>query len=329
MAARPDRRRADVMASHWSLGALAVLGTLATAPLAGDAGPPDRSPMAVRPGAELPAVMTRHYRMSGHVRPLLAFWISRDDVGDGRLVWRKGPGGRVGWDFVLGTDPARAPRGLNRWGYIAEENSGSTGTLLAVMSRSPEDSLGEVRAGDDRTATRGEFQAIRASIDNGVCRAQISIVHTATVLTIHDVDALVEQASAGLENAALKTTALGPDVRPGFLAAVAELVDASVASRRGGATGGRAMPTTPIPYVFGERQFEVALTSERGIDEFKDGEARYRGVVQGKFEIVTLANGDRTRFELVYGVDGDLAGVPLQITYQPKWWLKVVLHLEN
>jgi len=317
------------MASHWDLGVRVVVWTLATVVLGGEVGPPGPPERASRPGDGLPVVMTRQYRMSGHIRPLLAFWISRDDVGDGRLAWRKGPDGRVGWDFVLGTDPSRAPRGLNRWGYIAEEARGRNGSLLAVMSRSPEETLGQARAGDDRTATRGEFQAIRARVESGVCRAQISIVGTPTVLTIHDVDALVEKVNTILTDATLKTTTLAPDVRPGFLAAVAELVDASVAARGKGTLGGRAMPTPPIPYVFGEKLFEVAITSERWIDEFKDGEARYRGVIQGKFEIVTLATGDRTHFELVYGVDGDLAGVPVQITYLPKWWLKVVLHLQN
>jgi hypothetical protein len=48
---------------------------------------------------------------------------------------------------------------------------------------------------------------------------------------------------------------------------------------------------------------------------------------RGQFEILTLATGARTRFEMTYGLTGELAGVPLDISWQPRWWLKVELHL--
>jgi len=308
------------------LGA-ALLVALAAAPRAADVPSAARAGSGL-PGEDLPVVMTHRYRMSGHIRPLLAFWISRDDVGDGRLVWRRGAGAQ-GWDFVLGTDPARAPRGLNRWGYIAEEEEGRSGQLLAVMSKSKEDTLGEVRAGDDREAVAGLFEAIRATVAPGESRARISNVATPTALTIHDVDALVERVRVGLEDATFKVTPIGPDVRPGFLAAVAELVDGSVAAWQRGRPPAPGRPGAPVPYVFGEKRCTVTLTSSRRLAEFNDGDRTWRNVVHGKFDILTLATGDHTRFELVYGLDGDLAGVPVQIVYSPKWWLKVVLHLQD
>ena len=36
-----------------------------------------------------------------------------------------------------------------------------------------------------------------------------------------------------------------------------------------------------------------------------------------------------TRFELVYGASGALAGIPILISYQPKWWLQVDLVLKS
>ncbi len=304
----------------------ALLVALTATPNAGDApapGPPGPS----GPG-EPPVVMTRHYRMSGHIRPLL-FWISRDDVGDGRIVWRQGSDGTKGWNFVLGTDPARAPRGLNRWGYIDEEEEGRSGQLLAVMSKSKEDTLGEVRAGDDREAVAGLFEAIRATVEGGESRAQISNVGTPTALTIHDVDALVERVRIGLEDATFKVTPIGPDVRPGFLGAVAELVDGSVAQWRSGRPPVSDGPGAVVRYVFGAKLCEIRLASQQRLKEFRDGDREYRDLVRARFDILTLATGDRTNFELVYGLDGDLAGVPVQIIYSPKWWLKVVLHLQN
>ena len=56
---------------------------------------------------------------------------------------------------------------------------------------------------------------------------------------------------------------------------------------------------------------------------------RHTGVraVDAEFEILTASTGARTRFEMVTGIDGGLAGVPLIVRWQPRWWLEVGLHL--
>ena len=63
------------------------------------------------------------YRMSAAIRPLL-FWIGDSDVGGARIVWRRGEDGRRGYEFLLGSDPIRAPRKINRWGFVREELRG-------------------------------------------------------------------------------------------------------------------------------------------------------------------------------------------------------------
>src|SRR5262245_5961432 len=57
-----------------------------------------------------------HYTMNARVRPLL-FWIGRDDVGDA-VVAKRQNGESVGYSLLIGSDPDRAPRRINRWGYI-------------------------------------------------------------------------------------------------------------------------------------------------------------------------------------------------------------------
>lgn len=309
----------------WGLLAAAALAVVR--PDVPAAAPPAPPPTDV-PGAALPLVKVHRYRMSGHIRPLL-FWISRDDVGDGRLAWRRGADGAAGWDFVLGTDPERAPRRLNRWGYIAEEANARQGSLFAMMSSEEEDSLGEVNDNADRGATGGgEFKAVRARVVGGVAEARVSRVRTPRVMTIGDVDELVAHAQVQLEKTDLTTLAFDADVRPGFLVAVAELVEANVkAYQARAATAGDR--TVPIPYAFGDKLYSLALTSARLQATFRDGDRRYTNVVRAKFEIRTRATGERTDFELVYGLEGELAGVPVVITFQPRWWLKVALHLDD
>ena len=305
-----------------------ALAAVAGVQLSADVSDGPRRPIDVS-GATLPVVRTHTYRMSGHIRPLFAFWISRDDVGSGRLVWRQGEDGTRGWDFVLGTDPARAPRRLNRWGYIAEEAGEGRGSVVAMMSSEEESSLREVNANADQGATGGgEFKAVRAQTAAGVVRARVKRIRTPRALTIGDVDTLVALADVDLRTAELKTIDLPPGTRPGFLAAVAELVDWSVTVHQQGDAAARR-PSVAVPYVFGDRLYDVTLTSTRRLDEYRDGDRRYTDMVRGKFEILTRATGDRTRFELVYGRTGELAGVPVLITFQPRWWLKVELHLDE
>jgi hypothetical protein len=244
-------------------------------------------------------------------------------------VWRQGADGAAGWDFVLGTDPDRAPRRLNRWGYITEEAKGRRGSLFAMMSSEEEDSIREVNASADAGETGGgEFKAVRAVVADGVAQARVSHVRTQRMMTIGDLDTLVAYAQAELERADLTTVKLQPGVHPGFLAAVADLVDTSVSAFQTGG-GDASAPSRVVPYVFGDKLYRVTLTSARRLAEFSDGDRRYADVVKSKFEIRTLATGDKTDFELVYGVKGDLAGVPVVITLQPRWWLKVALHLQD
>jgi hypothetical protein len=109
--------------------------------------------------------------------------------------------------------------------------------------------------------------------------------------------------------------------RSGFLVAVAELVESVV--------GGGEAPTArrPVSYVFGQRTYQLRVVDARatrlplGPDVV---EARHT-----RFEIHTLATGARTRFEMTVGTRDHLTGVPLMVAWQPRWWLKLELHLDE
>ncbi len=69
----------------------------------------------------LPVVAEHRYRIAAKIRPLVLFWIGKDNVGGARIRWRQGEDGLRGYDALIGSDPARAPRKINRWGFILEE----------------------------------------------------------------------------------------------------------------------------------------------------------------------------------------------------------------
>lgn len=264
------------------------------------------------------------YRMSGKVR-LLLFWVGRDGVGEGRLVRRRGANGTSGHDLLVGTDPRVAPRRLNRWGYIAETREGADGAVLALMSRSDEVSLDDVRERDGQGSA--QFRALAARVSGGTAVSCAPLLSVDGDPTIHDLRTLLAQVQEASSRAPTRRIAVPPGVRPGFLAAVADLVDASV----DGFARHRDEPRVPLPapvsYVYGVRLYDLRLQAHTRVAPpafaAVTGEA-----VRGRFEIRNRTTADVTRFELVYGIDGPLAGVPLLIVYQPRWWLKVELRLE-
>src|SRR3954454_11904557 len=140
-----------------------VLAVLAVAPVLGrgrevsSLGEPSAEAGALRP------VKIRRYVMSGKVRPLL-FWIGKDDIGVARIVWRRGESGNVGYEFLVGTDPAKAPRALNRWGYIAEDVEGAGGSLLALMTGRDENSYSDPESNTTPPTSGGEFREISSRV---------------------------------------------------------------------------------------------------------------------------------------------------------------------
>jgi len=282
-------------------------------------------PADALPGADIPTVKVHRYTMSGAIRPLL-FWISRDDVGLARIVWRRGETGARAYELLVGTDPGRAPRAINRWGFISEEALGPTGSLLAMMTGAYDTTLDEETASAEKPGSGGDFRAIRTRVHAGGQTWQVARIRTPTALTIHDVDAAIDEVRRGSSTGTQRQLPISPGVRPGFLIAVAELIDRAVeAAPDQGRT--RSVLSVRVPYVFGRDTFELQA---REIEQVK---VPYAGTtlpaVRTGFEIRTIATGARTRFEVTCGTRGEMAGVPLAIEWQPRWWLRVRLRLEQ
>src|ERR1700676_3614337 len=106
-----------------------------------------------------------HYSIRARIRPLLVFWISRSGVGEAVVTKRQGAG-EAAYTFLIGSDPNRAPRRINRWGYISEDIHGSEATLIGVMTKSDEDSTKQAEANIRKQAVGDRtFKIIRGTID--------------------------------------------------------------------------------------------------------------------------------------------------------------------
>jgi hypothetical protein len=272
------------------------------------------------PGSTLPVLRTHEYVMSGSVRPLL-FWMTRDDIGLARIIWRKGAGSARGYELIVGTDPARAPRRVNRWGLISEDVQDSGGSLLAIMTGSSDTSY-EKESAAASSGGGAEFNAIRSRAEDGIAKWALLNLRAPSNFTVHEAGKLLEYASRAPERQR-SLRRMPPESRPGFLVAVDDLLQQALA----------ASQETPVrvpgsvTYVFGANTYRLTLKRAERVDA---GEGdRHIPALRLSFEARTLTTGDTSRFELTTGTSGELTGVPLRIEWQPRWWLRVRLRLSE
>ena len=185
----PGRRAAFPLAA-WTLAIAAAVGVASDDPEslpAGEAADPAR---AAAP-ADLPVVRDARYKMSAGIRPLYVFWIRASNVGAGRIVWRQGIDGRRGYELLIGSDPRRAPRKINRWGWEREDAGPDGATLFGLMRKTDEESLDEAKE-DLRNEGSGGFvyKAIRSRVANGRVRAENTSWRVARDLSDHDLGEL-------------------------------------------------------------------------------------------------------------------------------------------
>lgn len=308
--------------------------TVTTADAAGD----DRAPAVPRRGGSLPIAAAHRYRMAAKIRPLLLFWIGRDSVGEAQVVWRRGQDGAVGFELLIGSDPARAPRRINRWGYIAEQVSGSQAHLLGVMKQSNEQSLDEAKAklAAEAHGDQFVFKAIQSAADASTASSRTTTIRVARDLTFRDVEALLNLVARDSTTGTVRHARLPSGTRPGFLVALTELIHRSVEahSRSARFDGAQGRPSaaggkSSLPYIFNGTLCDLTLLKSEFLREARVGARHYRDVVRARFEARNRATGTATEFELLCGTSGGLVEIPVHAVYQPRWWLQVELFLDQ
>jgi hypothetical protein len=266
------------------------------------------------------------YTLGGRVR-LLLFWVGRDDVGVGRFVRREEADGRT-IELMVGMEPDKAPRRANRWGFTREQLRGSEAEVVVAGTDYEADSLDDVQRRLQREVPIA-VGVLRAHITPGAAVVRTTALETDRQTTYRDIEAIVARATD--EGPTWRTRQIvRPDgVRPGFLMALADWIDRSVAAHQ--RTPSVTPPQDPgsIPYVYSARIYDMRLrrlTFER--------EARFKGrtfhdVLHGEFESRNRETGERSRFAVSYGTRGELAGVPVRIVLKPRWWLEAELLLDR
>jgi hypothetical protein len=280
--------------------------------------------LTIRLGAEGPArppgsndgMERHHYSITARVRPLVMFWITRRDIGDA-VTSRSVSPGEVRYSLLIGSDPNRTPLRINRWGYLEEQIRGADARLVGVMTESDEQSLEQAQANIRRQSGGSHtFTAINTHIDGEQAHSRVTSFSAPENYTFRQWPVVLglvtdRQPSSGTS----RVVALPPGARPGFLAALSDVIhDPSLAR---------------ILYAHYGRVYELRRTRVRTVSNLRIGEKTYGRAIAADFVIVNTHNGEETHFSLTYGTEGVFADVPLQAVFQPRWWMQIELTLDD
>lgn len=255
-----------------------------------------------------------HYSIAARVRPLLVFWIGRDGVGDAFVTRRLEPG-EATYALLIGSDPDRAPRGINRWGYIKEEIRGAEAQLVGLMTESEEDSIEEAEA-NLKTQAHGDhpFKVIRAAVHGEQAQSVVTSIGAPFDYNYRQLQTVLDLALRESGEGKARTIRMPPGTRPGFLAALADAM---------------GLPAGPIAYVYHGRIYELSQANARTIPDLRIAGTSYGRAIAADFIVTSMRDGEQTRFSMTYGAEGRFARIPLRVSFRPRWWMELNLTLDD
>jgi hypothetical protein len=287
------------------------------------------------------------YIMTARVR-LLFFWAGRDDVGGGyirRGVSSDDPSTEV-FQLVMGSDPAKAPRGINRWGAATEvvhhhpegSQGAGDGAFFGFMKISKGSSVSEMERELARDGQGGGFlfQAIINRSDAGGAVSKVVPFSNRQDFNLHQLDSAVPAvwerllADEGITHRASGVPSQDCIKESGFLSSVSSLIDAGMHSAK--------LPQKAC-YAYNGALYRMTLAKVRSIprrvvhlslnNREQSYERTYEHLLLIQFQNLNQTSKEKIEFEMLVGTEGALRGVPVQITYQPNWWFQVVLNLST
>ncbi len=283
-----------------------------------------------------------NYVMTCKLR-LLFFWTGKDDVGGGyvRIGETSGDDPQQMIQILFGSDPAKAPLSINRWGAGTEvlrgTGSGQSSAFFGFMKSSKGQSVAAMQKELSRERANGDhlFEGIISRVDPGRALSTSVPFLSSTDYDFHQYAQAEKATLAELQNNPQRRvrrldgagTSACPRVGE-FLSTILQLLDAAVDNRPAPAT---------LCYIYNARHYKATLTSVHPIDE-KTVHVTLRGsstpldrtyhhLKEAHFVVEGEETGSKNSFEILLGTENGQRGVPLQITYQPNWWFQIVLNL--
>lgn len=307
------------------IGRSLLTALLATSPSLGAGSPSEVPLVTVARVREMPIERRADYLLGAAIRPLPLLWIGRDDVGAGRLTWRRGDDGQPAYEFVGGSEPSRTPRGINRWAYVAEEVRADGRRLVSLIKQSDEKTLGEVTQGlgGDADRRRFPFKLYASHVGLGQVRAGDAVFDSAEDLTSAGLDLLLQQAAH--TTVRLRPAPLAPGTRTGILEPLTDLLRESAVAWQQGRID--ALRGRRIAYSFNNSSYELTIAATEYRQRLKLGALHHTEVLHSRFEGRQPGTSKKMSLEVWSPARGPDVGLPLRIVVQPRWWFRFELTL--
>jgi hypothetical protein len=223
--------------------------------------------------------------------------------------------------LLVGSEPGRAPRAVNEWGYIQERVQGPHAAVFGLRTLTEAESLeaAEVAVSEDRDVQ--QFGAMCSTVTPAQNNAWVKTIVASSDVSYRRLPELLD----ALETASdwdRRGIVRPSGAAPGFLTALSRLMLGSIAPA---ASEGSSLVT----YVYRGTAYELTLGQRERVSRRRLGGSTFHDLIRGDFSIRNLRSGRRTQFVITYGSRGALVGVPIEAEYQPHWWLKLELSLDE
>src|SRR5262249_46947482 len=156
-----------------------------------------------------------------------------------------------------GSDPERAPRKINRWGYIDEDVKGSNATVIGLMTESDEDSIEQAEANIAKQDGQRIFKVIHGSTGADGAASVVTSVPAPASYSFRRVNTLLDLALRDPRAGRTRSVKLTPEMRPGFLFALTDLIHAHVEQWK---STHRVDAGAPIAYVYHGKIYQLHAT---------------------------------------------------------------------
>jgi hypothetical protein len=269
-------------------------------------------------------VERHHYSIDAIVKPFPLLRITSRDVGDAVVVRRRSAD-RAGYSLLIGSDPGRASRGINRWGYLREETMAGRTELVGLMTEADAQSVEEAEASLKPAAGQRRYELIRAVVDGGMAHSEVSTLRAPEQLSMWQLGQLLTlmQSAAPGADREIRVTA---GTQSGFLVALDTAMERQVAALRARTD---LRDAASLAYVYHGRVYRLRSTHAEMVAPLNIGGRAYERVIAADYEIRNVATDEITRFSMTFGTDGALARVPIAAAYQPRWWMRIELSLDD
>jgi hypothetical protein len=102
---------------------------------------------------------------------------------------------------------------------------------------------------------------------------------------------------------------------------------------RSSAAVAREIDTTPVvprqAFVYKDAVYDLIVRRIERVPQLRTRSAVFENLLRAQVSIGNQATAATTEFRVTYGTEGAFAGVPVVAQYQPNWWFKVELELDD